>query len=658
MTRRWLYRTSYLHHESPVTCNFFASGWFSVVDDCNDNVIEWTSVSDIDFGATKAVLPCTSVPCLAPSSRSAKGSRSFSRSQCAAGEVLTLGDRYVERTTQSNGCCCLFPSKSASKRITEVDYAIARNANGVDLLLPMTSKGRFMKVGRVLPGGELEAGAAYRMSDLITSVSLPCVVRLVYGRAPSGTSSFGGLLRLEEAFREETVIACALASPKFKLLEFPLDSDIRFRPATNNEHLLGSSHLQGALEFCLEKVLPYIVSLKVIQNFYTEEQTDLKDEKNFDPLTSLSPKHVMVEEKTSVQAEVTDTETVRSNDTSHYETIPFDRQHHDVIRTPVDVRRSTPDDTYLLPVQNALYSNVSEVRHSLPRHGSAGRADVMSEGTVLGRLPASGTERMNRFLQDSLEELSRTRVAPDADVTARSDTVQDKLDAFLDSIFDCDTLESQEDTRDVTPHNCYDEQQQHVTSLRPPLLRSLSDVHVKSQPMSLYISSAKSDQAPATTHDTLGMTVARDVTSDVNDSGSSSRSVSEIYRQMKLVGDPLDQQVRASPYARTDSGIVMARHTALSSSSSQTLYPALSDASWRPPDVIDALSVEEVTLALLYIGLKRDSVELFAAQQIDGRQLQELDDQLLTAGFPQLNALERKKVLDFRNGWRPKKLEF
>lgn len=558
-----------------------------------------------------------------------------------------------------------------------MDYAIARDSNARDLLLPMTSRGRFVKVGRAPPQGEqLEAGVAYRMTDLVTSLTFPCYVRLVHGKSPSVASpTFGGLLRLDEAFREETVIACALGSPKFNLVEFPLESDIHFRPATNSEHLLRSAHLQAALSFCLDHVFAYIVSLKVIQNFYTEEDDETRhsqtqnDVTDFDPVTSSAVLSFIESESIvgqgQAQAEVTDTETIRSNDTtSHYETIPFDRKRDVIEAEAPATRTSIPDDTYLLPVQQALYSNVDDVTAAasrLPRRLSM-RSEAASERTLLGRLPPSGDERMNKFLKDSIEELNRARAPPAGnDVTMERNhaTVQDKLDAFLDSIFDCETMETHDDVTcslDVSQQA----DSRHVTSSqRPPLLRSLSDIHVKTQPMSLYISSAKSDQAPAAmTHEALSV-AARDVTSDVNDSGSSSRSVSEIYRQMKLVGDAGETPTRASPYPRTDSGIVMAtRHHALSSSSSQTLYPALSDASWRPPDVIDTLSVEEVTLSLLYIGLKRESAQLFAEQQIDGHQLQELDEQLLAAGFPQLNALERKKVLDFRSGWRPKKLEF
>ena len=242
---------------------YVLAGWFSVVRSGGYRVVEWSRVSDIDFGATKAVLACTEVACLSPSSRGVSGARSFSKARCPAGEVLTLGDRYVERTTQ-RACCCWWRPKSASDRITEVDYAIARDSDARDLLLPMTSHGRFVKIGSAPAGDEQpEAGVVYRMADLVTSVSFPCFVRLVHGKSPSLTSpEFGGLLRLDEAFREETVIACALGSPKFNLLEFPLESDIRFRPAQNNEHLLRTPHLQTALAFCLEHVFAYIVSLE------------------------------------------------------------------------------------------------------------------------------------------------------------------------------------------------------------------------------------------------------------------------------------------------------------------------------------------------------------------------------------------------------------
>lgn len=86
------------------------------------------------------------------------------------------------------------------------------------------------------------------------------------------------------------------------------------------------------------------------------------------------------------------------------------------------------------------------------------------------------------------------------------------------------------------------------------------------------------------------------------------------------------------------------------------IYQAMSDVSWTPPEVLTTLTVEDVSLSMIYIGIKQRFVDLFFDQQIDGQQLLEMDDNLLKEGFPDMNSLERKKVLDFIKGWRPKKL--
>ena len=79
------------------------------------------------------------------------------------------------------------------------------------------------------------------------------------------------------------------------------------------------------------------------------------------------------------------------------------------------------------------------------------------------------------------------------------------------------------------------------------------------------------------------------------------------------------------------------------------------DDGWSPPDDLSGLSVQEVSRSLRYIGMKDRVVLRFAHEQIDGSMLCSLDKRLLKEGFPELNALEVKKILDFVRGWRPKK---
>lgn len=79
------------------------------------------------------------------------------------------------------------------------------------------------------------------------------------------------------------------------------------------------------------------------------------------------------------------------------------------------------------------------------------------------------------------------------------------------------------------------------------------------------------------------------------------------------------------------------------------------DDGWRPPTDLSNLSVQEVSRSLRYIGMKDRVVKRLANEQIDGQLLCSLDKNLLREGFPELNALDVKKIVDFIDGWRPKK---
>ena len=79
------------------------------------------------------------------------------------------------------------------------------------------------------------------------------------------------------------------------------------------------------------------------------------------------------------------------------------------------------------------------------------------------------------------------------------------------------------------------------------------------------------------------------------------------------------------------------------------------DDGWRPPTDLSNLSVQDVSRSLRYIGMKDRVVKRLANEQIDGQLLCSLDKALLREGFPELNALDVKKIVDFINGWRPKK---
>lgn len=84
-------------------------------------------------------------------------------------------------------------------------------------------------------------------------------------------------------------------------------------------------------------------------------------------------------------------------------------------------------------------------------------------------------------------------------------------------------------------------------------------------------------------------------------------------------------------------------------------YNEWHDDGFTPPVDLSNLSVLEVSKSLRYIGMKDRVVIRLSSEQIDGKMLCSLDTHFLKEGFPELNALEVKKIMDFIGGWRPKK---
>ncbi|NXN06404.1 GARE2 protein, partial [Indicator maculatus] len=83
------------------------------------------------------------------------------------------------------------------------------------------------------------------------------------------------------------------------------------------------------------------------------------------------------------------------------------------------------------------------------------------------------------------------------------------------------------------------------------------------------------------------------------------------------------------------------------------LRPSGDGSPWLPPADLSALSLEEVSKCLRFIGLSEDVVSFFARERIDGSIFVQLSEEILADDF-HLTKLQVKKIMQFIKGWRPK----
>ena len=99
-----------------------------------------------------------------------------------SGEIFQAGT--VCKDASSAGCCGRIFNGGCGK--PDDKYLLCTDTSGKELLLPLTTSGKFMPVS---PDGAVtcDGGTVHCLEKIARQVSLPAVVRLVYGRTPWST---------------------------------------------------------------------------------------------------------------------------------------------------------------------------------------------------------------------------------------------------------------------------------------------------------------------------------------------------------------------------------------------------------------------------------------------------------------------------------------
>lgn len=796
------------------------SGWFYYLQDSGTVGKTIKSVDELSVLRPKAFLVRSAIPCYrrAPG-RLKHRERVYVREQVEEGEVLNFDCVHTEAVERTKPACCflwLFGKKTQTY-VTDVQYLRCADLDGREVLLEFGQEGTFSPVG---DPGTTSDNDVYQLHDIVRCSDLPTHMKLCWGLPPSTPCSFTGLLRLEDVYFEETIIACTLGAQRHTMVEFPTDSEIQFILASDAYRYIDHPVIQKAMSHCTDHVDSYVNSIKVVQSFYpdhiklpeppsrekgrtevdlpplpppgTDGSTigslattdDFTDDSEFSDYTEDEERasHVPV---TQGPATVISSDLPANtkagpevDEDPNYEVIPVDRAQASRVPPPVlPEGNMMEEDDYLqpLPVNNyarvklerkvnhpetipldkpcvktkprrwsdmdvdisnghpRLVASVSDT-NSLQNHNTSRPDSRMSDQNYSAMTEMIGRhlkERLDAFLTDSLQELHRLKTngqREDRDTSSVEYSVPRKpkiapkpkhldpqialqshenIHAFLDSIFDPDTMEGEENNSDLSKMVEVRQRPSSVivtsettSSKRPPYKFSLShpDATLRKHNMksihlvrpnavpgtrddlslNLQKRGSVSDHVRRPDHlpvlgylnpafgqddDSSPLSPDRDKTfipishldSDTPPRGNSNSSSSADYPRDQNSSPERDFSDRVN--ARADSGIFVSPRISDFHLDLESPYRAPSEEpSWSPPDDLSTLSVTDIAHCLRYIGMKDKLVYRFVEEQIDGKLLLELDSDLLREGFPGLNALERKKILDFIGGWRPKKL--
>ena len=393
------------------------------------------------------------------------------KEEISAGQMLYASDVYTETIKRKKPTCCFswLSGNTMKEIVEEINYLQATDSIGRELLLEFKQKGDFSAVGEAETALK---NSVYCLGDIVKYVDLPVNTRLAFGQPPTTPCSFTGLLRFEELYFEETIIACSLGGEKIVMVEFPTDSEIQFMAAGNNSEILESILLQEALRHCENNIETYVNSIKVVQNFYPEHVKSDKGvvERRLPPVPHAADDVEFV--KTAMTDDFTDDESEINNNNSHQVTVDINITQPHVIsanfHTQEDVthcdrntevrgvpeveshyeeipgepgvnapRKDAEDEHgYLIPVH--AYSKIGRDPPVMPKlrnerltdeNGYLKQVRSVDESRRLSstQLPENVTEmidkhlreRLDKFLIDSVQEFQRIQFQSEIDETAR-----------------------------------------------------------------------------------------------------------------------------------------------------------------------------------------------------------------------------------------------
>ncbi|KAL3868562.1 hypothetical protein ACJMK2_041363 [Sinanodonta woodiana] len=183
------------------------------------------------------------------------------------GDVLTKGKIYIGDTKKKHRGFFRKPKVVSEK------FLLCMDESDREVLLPFAQKGIFYEISS-------STGRTNRpvmqMSDIVAKNIPPRIVKLVFGRFPVTPCSFTGLMSLEQAYTEHSLVASTIKNLKNILLEIPVTAGLYFRVAKRDEKLINCEAFKNAMTHCCEKASTYMRNIKVCYDFSDSSVEDVQ----------------------------------------------------------------------------------------------------------------------------------------------------------------------------------------------------------------------------------------------------------------------------------------------------------------------------------------------------------------------------------------------
>ncbi|GFO47918.1 protein fam59a [Plakobranchus ocellatus] len=141
----------------------------------------------------------------------------------------------------------LFKKKTKEWDMEEITYLKCLDHDDSEILVPFSHKGKF---NSIYDRGKITANAVYSMKDILSELSLPIMVRLLFGKAPVLPCIFTGMLIVRETAFDDLIVGSTILNKRNILFEIPVTAPVKVKYTSTDAHFAESENYKDAQKLC------------------------------------------------------------------------------------------------------------------------------------------------------------------------------------------------------------------------------------------------------------------------------------------------------------------------------------------------------------------------------------------------------------------------
>lgn len=242
-------------------------GWFELVPPDYGRGRYCETIEDLAKGIAQTFFTKTNLTGIRVDS-SENDEHAYFQRKIAAGTVLKIKSAFNAkwRTCVEKG---LRKKKQKEWITSDIQYLKCIDCEDQEVLIPYSARGKFHPVYQ---SGNNDSKCVFRMKDILSDLTLPVKVRLIYGKPPVVPCIFTGMLVVKDCKTEDVIVGSTITFRRHALFELPVTGDTAVYIPKSESIFENMKSYKDAIKLCEKYSDSYSSLIKLSPELDTQQQ--------------------------------------------------------------------------------------------------------------------------------------------------------------------------------------------------------------------------------------------------------------------------------------------------------------------------------------------------------------------------------------------------